>query len=87
MRRNDGRSVKHDQYNVTHLLENVLHRYLKSFQKQFIMSKCVFRLCCPHLHLVSHLNEGTRGVESSGSTGVQMGAIVVVYNLHIVHTV
>lgn len=40
-----------------------------------------------YLHPVSHFYKGTSGVESPCSTGVQVGAIIVVHNLHIVHTV
>lgn len=42
---------------------------------------------CSHLHPVPHLHKGTSGMEGSGSTGVQVGAIIVVDNLHIVYTV
>lgn len=36
---------------------------------------------------MSHLHKGTGRVEGPGSTGVQVGAVIVVHNLHIVHTV
>lgn len=43
--------------------------------------------CIPHLHPVSHLYECTGWVKGPGSTGVQVGSVVVVDNLYVVHTV
>lgn len=48
--------------------------------------RCVC-VCVSYLHLLSHLYEGAGGMEGAGSTGVQVGAVVVVDHLHIVHTV
>lgn len=52
-------------------------------------SVCVLMLfiCTPHLHPVSHLHEGAGRVEGPGSTGIQVGAVIVVHDLHVVHTV
>lgn len=41
----------------------------------------------PHLHPVSHLYKCTGGVEGPSSTGVQVGAVIVVHDLHVVHAV
>lgn len=49
--------------------------------------RIVFVFRVPHLHPVSHLYECTGRVEGPGSTGVQVGAVIVVHNLHVVHTV
>lgn len=51
------------------------------------LNKMWFVLCIAHLNPVSHLDEGTSRVEGPGSTGVQVGAVKVVHDLHIVHTV
>lgn len=41
----------------------------------------------PHLHPVPDLHKSTGGVEGSSATGVQVSTVVVVHDLHIVHTV
>lgn len=53
---------------------------------QKIVGACVF---CrfSHLHPVSDLYKCTGGVESPSSTGIQVRAVIVVHNLHIIHTV
>lgn len=44
-------------------------------------------LSSTHLHPVAHLHECTGRVEGPGSTGIQVSAVVVVHNLHVIHTV
>lgn len=55
--------------------------------KQFVCVCVGFALHFPHLHPVSHLHKGTGRVEGPSSTGVQVGAVIVVHDLHIVHAV
>lgn len=40
-----------------------------------------------HLHPVAHLHECTGRVEGPSSTGIQVSAVVVVHDLHVVHAV
>lgn len=44
-------------------------------------------LSSTHLHPVAHLHKCTGRVEGSSSTGIQVSAVVVVHNLHVIHTV
>lgn len=44
-------------------------------------------VCVSHLHPVPHFYKCTGRVEGSSSTRIQVGAVVVVHNLHIVHAV
>lgn len=52
-----------------------------------VFHDCAAFSLVPHLHLVSHLHIGAGWMESPGSTGIQMSSVVMVHNLHIVHTV
>lgn len=40
-----------------------------------------------HLHPVAHLHERTGRVEGPGAAGIQVGAVVVVHDLHVIHAV
>lgn len=48
---------------------------------------CLPSLSLTHLHPVAHLHECTGRVEGTGSTGIQVSAVVVVHNLHVIHAV
>ena len=48
---------------------------------------CVCVNVCPYLKLLSHLHEGAGGVEGPRTAGEQVGAVVVVQDLHVVHTI
>lgn len=47
----------------------------------------VFSFSIPYLHPVSHLYKGTGWMEGSSSTGIQVGAVVVMHDFDVVYTI